>query len=294
MPFPDETDPYKKLSKTTAGILNFLWKEAHHAERQNTLRGGKDKIFDYVRETFDFTEPFITLKRSIVARKKDILSRLGPVATDLTRQFDERVAAAGLSNRLTNTVEYFAAANAHFRWTRHARPYQTYTLTHETGSKTLQGEASTPFDKVALHAFPEDTFNDVFGRYVQGANYLIVPIEMFFNRALYAASAEKTGAVRHILRMFGLDFDNNTPPTFAIALAGLSDTDLEFKVIEMARRQVPKEKAKLEAALIELGNHPEQWDQPNSDEMIAAIFDLLNSDREKSVALDRFVVAVTE
>ncbi len=295
--FGDEVDPYKTLSGTTAGILDFLWKEAHHKPSQKNLRGGKDKIFDYVRETFDFTEPYITLKRSIVAKKDAILARAGSVERALTQQYEERVQAAGLSNRLTNTVEFFVSApprTAHFRWTRHARPYQTFTLTDEAGTRTLQGEQGAPFSKVALHAFPEDLFDEAFGRYVQGANYLIVPIELFFNRALFTHSNEKTGAIIHMLRMFGLNYDSRTPPTFAEVLAGLSDTYLESKVVEIARHLVSKDKERLEATLVELGRHPEEWDKPNSDEIIAAIFDLINSDKEKAVALDRFVIAVTE
>ncbi len=295
-----EKDPFKRFSKTTSELLKFIWKKSHHEPRQRTFRGGKDKIFDYVREMFDFTEPFITPKRSIITRKQENLDKFASSeAIKLSKEWDRRVEAAGPSNRLTNTVEYFVKGPphvAHFRWTRHARPYQTYTLTDEVGAKTVDAHYSAPFERTALHAFPENIFDDLFGRYVQGAHYVIVPVEMFFNRPLFVTeNVGKTNAITHFFEMIGILTDKKAPPTLAKALAILSgDGKIDAAVRDVGGYKEGHARPSLESALIDLGNNPAKWDISNSDEFIASIFDLINADRRKAIALDRFIIAATE
>ncbi len=283
--FPREDDSFKILRPTTARVLNFLWKKSRQDPAQDdvplsrrTFRGGKDKIFEYVRELFDFTEPYITTKRSVIAYKKKFLDETAlPDALAMTKALDDSIRAAGPSNRLTNTVEFFASGPpnvTHFRWTRHARPYQTITLTHEIGASSIVDQPSEPFKPTALDAFPEDIFDDVFGRYVQGANWLIVPVEAFFNVSLGAPkNPRKQAGTGGFLRYFKIL--DGTAPTLAQALAKLSGIEDP-------------------ANLTALGENPSEWDRPNSDERIAAIFDLIKTDDAKSSALDHFMIAATE
>ncbi|HEY4940938.1 MAG TPA: DUF3422 family protein [Rhizomicrobium sp.] len=232
LPPISETDPAKIIGCVTSETLQWLWNEAiHEPDNTESFRGGRDPYFHYVKELFDFSEPFITPKRSIVFRKEALMRRAddakpapnsfsGSVknqAQKETAELEARIRDGGPSNRLTNNVEYFwkvfrekapvgggqpadKEEIAHFRWTRHARPHQTFTFTHELPGyrgMSFDNTGGDPFETTALHAFPTDFFADgetlqdgvkrrfpgILGRFVQGANWIIVPAEAFFEQS---------------------------------------------------------------------------------------------------------------
>ena len=280
-----DRDPLKRISKITAKTLALLLAKSRQEPNQRnwpknlqSFRGGRDRIFTFVGELFDFTEPFMTTKRSIIERKKKLLKNCSAEANAITYAFDRRLEQAGPSNRLTNTVEFYAAGppeTKHFRWTRHTRPYQTFTLTHEVPPAAILENKRDPFGTTALHAFPQTLFDDVFGRYVQGANWLIVPVEAFFGQSLTAALSEhKANAMRRLLHAIGIT-ETDERGTLAQALSELSKGE-SAKVFE------------------ELGNRPSEWVRDNSDERIAAMFDVINISPETALKADRLIIAATD
>jgi hypothetical protein len=296
-----EMDPAKVTGSVTAATLRWLWAEAINdpAQTQN-FRGGRDPYFRYVKELFDFSEPFITPKRSIAARKWLLLQPAAIAAalpekgkfaegienqaiSESTKIYD-RIRNAGLSNRLANTVEYFRKyyravdetdeANrvvteeiAHFRWTRHARAYQTLTFTHELPGFTGQsfdGAGGDPFEKTALHAFPGDIFDDgvyrgtpfggIFGHFMQGANWLVVPVEEFFHQQAGEPGADLLTALERVT----LKHDNVFAP-------------VRHLWHKLRNRR----------------------DARTSARDVGAIFDFANTDRKIAAEVDRLVISAT-
>jgi hypothetical protein len=208
--YPD--DIMKVLDEGTQDTLRWLWDRAIHDEGpKDDFRGGKDDIFEYVQELQDFSEPYATPKRYIVKIKEAADAISSEEARNETSEYDKYFIRSGYSNILANTIEFFWRASkgrkGHFRWARHDRPYQTFTFTNEfartaddyTTSTPLRtenwtqaivdsiaegsnnGGANFPFDHNAMKDLKLDVFEKVMGKYVHGANLLILPLKMFLN-----------------------------------------------------------------------------------------------------------------
>lgn len=119
----------------------------------------------------------------------------------------------GLSSRLSMRREYMLRTSAcrtsqlHFAWSRHQGHYQTLTFVEHTDPARYHPETGfgaedcatvptlckiasafprqdTPnvaIDRTALDSLPGGWADFLFGRYLQGANYLLVPVEWLFD-----------------------------------------------------------------------------------------------------------------
>lgn len=216
----NDIDPAKGLNTGTAETLKWIRTNAIHAERdKRDFRGGKDHFFTYITELFDYSEPFLTPKRLLERKKEEIVKTLSDEARAKTKMLDEHVRNSGVSNRSTNVIEFFAKAerfeNVHFRWVRHDRPYQTFTLTQEnvitsdrdkledyrniavflveepwfrsyfSGARSTHlPKSGDPFARNALQQLNHDIFAPVLGRFVHGSHYLVLPLKLFLRRPL--------------------------------------------------------------------------------------------------------------
>jgi hypothetical protein len=289
----NSSDPLKQLDEGTYETLCWLWRRAIHdgargeAENRDDFRGGKDDIFQYVQELVDFSEPYITPKRYINIVKSEARARSSKPAIDETDRYDSYVEKSGFSNIGANTVEFLwravAGRKGHFRWARHDRPYQTFTFTNEyaridnengpvapLGSEDWTNDvlaalknkdgwnsATNPFATTAMHDCPVDAFRDVMGRYVHGANFLILPLKFFLNVPIahrYAPNAPQAPLLDSLLELYpSAQLDNLPLDKWRAWAAEPTADDLwdrEFRALMRIVSEPPENTSRLDALVI--------------------------------------------
>ncbi|MBV8979195.1 MAG: DUF3422 family protein [Alphaproteobacteria bacterium] len=225
-------DPMKMLDEGTYQTVEWLWDLAiYDSKRCRDFRGGKDHILQHVRNLPDFSEPFATPKRYILAMKKAAMATVSAGARAETAEYDSYFKRSGISNNFSNTVEFLWRSErrrkGHFRWARHDRPYETFTFSNEY-AHTVDEDASAielgsekwtqtildaiagknengenhPFDRNALEDLKFDAFEKVMGRYIHGANFLVLPLKLFLNCTLaqqYAHDAPQSTLLERLI-----------------------------------------------------------------------------------------------
>ena len=171
---------------------------------------GRDSIFFTLQEMFDYSEAVITPRRVIDNMREEIeRSANDPNLAEVNDRIQETVRLRGESSHLSNSREFFCHLRddfrTYFKWRRFPDAHQTFT-TYDEVALPSSADATRPFaasphqdwwlrnvidpasggnafSRVALDSIPGDWARHLLGRYVQGANYLVVPIYAFLTDA---------------------------------------------------------------------------------------------------------------
>lgn len=231
------------------------------------------------------------------ARVRDAAAR----AQKLNEEVEQEVREQGFSSRLSMSREYAlrlspdGMSRFQFSWSRHHSHYQMLTVIEHTDPSHAEREGgfdaedcaavptlcavandlrrpdgeSSATDRTAFDSLPADWADLLFGRYLQGANYLLLPVEWLFSPAHLArcAAAQPQPGTTHeewgslcarVVRLFKGD-----PP----APEGVDISVEDFKALWFeARKDKSKRRAAAELAIRLLrpliaatfGNPPEQ------------------------------------